>query len=590
MILKILCVHGVGRHPTGGAWEGEWKRSIEEPIARLDPDVQVQVEFVHLDDIFDQFKIGPLDVIEAIGKLGASGVSSLFRSPRGLGDQVRWTAGMVVQWVENDKLRRLTRERLAQRIAAVQPQLVVAHSLGSLVCYDAFTSDKGAALTAGLRFVSAGSQIGHPFVVGNFAAGRLGPLPDADFWYHLYNREDDVFTAEIRLPAPNFAQIDTFFDIEGVADHDITEYMRHGRTSETVWSDTVMALRRQPLARRTGPAPAEMARLAKGAGRWAARPTRRALLVGVNEYADPEQNLQGCVNDVFLMSALLQESGFAAEDIRIVLDARATCQGVRDRMEWLLDGAAAGDTRFFYYSGHGARMPAYGPGERIDRVQETLVLHDFDWSAGRAFTDEQFHALYSQLPYELRFVAMFDCCHSGGMTRAGGRRVRGMDPPDDIRHRMLRWDGKREMWVPREIEAPNPAFDKKFNAAAGGGGGMNITHRLGQAMSLRTHDPARLKKLADSRGHKGPYLPVLVYASRDDQFSYEYQHGSVAHGAFTYSLVKTLRRDRRLKVPKLTFESLVAEVGKELAELGYEQQPSLVAPTAVAGMKVPLRP
>ena len=110
---------------------------------------------------------------------------------------------------------------------------------------------------------------------------------------------------------------------------------------------------------------------------------------------------------------------------------------------------------------------------------------------------------------------------------------------------------------------------------------------------LRTwwdHDPARLKKLADSRGHKGPYLPVLVYASRDDQFSYEYQHGSVAHGAFTYSLVKTLRRDRRLKVPKLTFESLVDEVGKELAELGYEQQPSLVAPTAVAGMKVPLRP
>jgi hypothetical protein len=311
--------------------------------------------------------------------------------------------------------------------------------------------------------------------------------------------------------------------------------------------------------------------------------------VGINEYADPSQNLAGCVNDVFLMSSLLQESGFAAEDIRIVLDHRATCAGVQERLDWLLDGAGAGDTRFFYYSGHGARLPSYGPGERVDRVQEALVLHDFDWSAGRAFTDEQFHTLYSQLPYELRFISMFDCCHSGGLTRAGGRRVRGMDPPDDIRHRMLRWDEKREMWVPREIAQPNPGFDKKFNPDARTAG-VHTTHRIGQAMSLRAEAPDKLKKRAAERGHQGPYLPVLIYASRDDQFAYEYQHGSIAHGAFTYSLVKTLRRDRRLKNPKLTFESLVTEVGAELAALGYEQQPSLVAPSAVAGLKVPLRP
>jgi hypothetical protein len=45
-------------------------------------------------------------------------------------------------------------------------------------------------------------------------------------------------------------------------------------------------------------------------------PRRRALLVGINEYPDPSDRLEGCVNDVFLMSSLLQESGYAAPDRR----------------------------------------------------------------------------------------------------------------------------------------------------------------------------------------------------------------------------------------------------------------------------------
>jgi hypothetical protein len=393
MELKILCVHGVGRHPHGGPWEGAWRESIQRPLAQLDPSVVPVIEFVYLDDIFDQFEISPLDVLEALVKLGTSALVSPFRQPKSLGDSIRWTAGMVVQWVENDKLRRLTRERVAQDIRRFDPHMVVAHSLGSLVCYDAFTTGDGPDLVARRRFVSAGSQIGNPFVMGNFAIGRLTPLNTADFWYHLYNKEDDVFTAEVRMSAPNFTQVDTHFDIAGLADHDVTQYMGHGSTANTVWADAVMALHGQAIPRRFEPTAKELVRLNKGPARQTQKPTKRALLVGINEYADPSQNLEGCVNDVFLVSSLLQESGFAAEDIRVVLNDRATCSGLIDRLDWLLDGAAAGDTRFFYYSGHGAQVPQYGVGERIDQVQETLVLHDFDWSAGRAFTDEQFHAL-----------------------------------------------------------------------------------------------------------------------------------------------------------------------------------------------------
>src|SRR6476661_5384176 len=132
MKLKVLCVHGVGHHPTGGAWEGEWRDAIAAALRSLDGDVEPVIEFVRLDDIFARHPIGPLDVLEAIAKLAGSGLASLFRQPKGIGDNIRWTAGMVVQWVDSSALRRETRQRLDAAMTAFQPDVVCAHSLGSL--------------------------------------------------------------------------------------------------------------------------------------------------------------------------------------------------------------------------------------------------------------------------------------------------------------------------------------------------------------------------------------------------------------------------------------------------------------------------
>jgi len=559
----------VGRHPQGGAWEADWKKSIEDPLKKLDDTVNVQIEFVYLDPIFDKYPITLQGVLEAIGKLAKSATATLFApQPKGFTDVVRWTAGMVVQWVENETLRQETRKVLEEQITKFKPHIVCAHSLGSLVCYDSFTGD-GAKLIKDRRFVSFGSQIGNPFVVGNFAAGHLTGLKQAKFWYHLFNSNDSIFTAEIRLSDPNFAQIPTFFDIPGIADHDIPQYMCHPRTVGTVWGDAVNTLRGRPLER-------SMPEVIQKKFKWVEKPKARALLVGINEYSNPAQNLEGCVNDVFLMSALLQESGFEAENIRVVLNDRATHAGVRERLEWLLDGAQDRDKRFFYYSGHGAQMPTYDIGDQVDRLDEALVLYDFDWTRERAFTDDDFYALYSNLPYELQFTAVFDCCYSGGLTRAAVNKPRGIDPPDDIRHRMLYWDPITEMWRARKtITVPNKEFDERFNKDRQGD---LLSVRLGQAMDLRTSPPQEMNKKAAARNHKGPYMPTLVYACREEEFSYEYTHGSITYGAFTYSLVKTLRRYRHLKEPKLTFTSLVNKVARELKVLGYEQTPTLSAP------------
>lgn len=186
-------------------------------------------------------------------------------------------------------------------------------------------------------FVSFGSQIGNPFVRDIFA-GRLESLK-TKAWYHLFNPHDHVLTARISLVAENFSQVVRPFDIPNdILNHDAAHYLRASNAIDSVWRNVSGAAVPGALQRTLG-----VFKAAK------LKPTRRALLIGINEYPDPANRLEGCVNDVFLMSSLLQESTFKPEEIRIVLNERATAAGILERLRWLLDGTRAGDERVLFY-------------------------------------------------------------------------------------------------------------------------------------------------------------------------------------------------------------------------------------------------
>jgi arylamine N-acetyltransferase len=70
--------------------------------------------------------------------------------------------------------------------------------------------------------------------------------------------------------------------------------------------------------------------------------------VGINDYPNLADRLEGCVNGVFEMSAVLQELGFDPSNIRVMLNEGATAQGVKERLHWLLEGARPEDLRMFY--------------------------------------------------------------------------------------------------------------------------------------------------------------------------------------------------------------------------------------------------
>lgn len=608
--MKILCIHGVGHQdavdPEAAAenWRRDWEGVVSQGLRKWNAGANPEFRFPAYDPFFEAAPLKAATVIEALGRLTASGlfygVVDMFRSRRGIGDMmdsVRWSAGMVAQWVALEDLREELRRTIGQEILRFQPDVILAHSLGSLILYDTLKHDEaaGGALSAGRSLVTLGSQIGNSAVRSVFG-GRIEEFRHAAWWWHLFNPEDDVFTCEVRPPtAERFMQVVTHFDLPGRADHDATAYLGHDETGHAVWQalgTATRGARTRPFAMRRPPTVAT---------RKLDRPQQRALLVGVADYPIPEQRLAGPVNDVFLMSSLLQELGFPPDNIRVVLDERATTEGIRERLRWLLEDARPGDWLYFFFAGHGAQIPSYGRDAEVDRIDECLVPWDFDWKAGNAITDDEFSALYGQLPYEAQFTAILDCCHSGGMARAGGSRVRGLAPPDDIRHRSIRWDAGTQMWLPRKrlLEAGRDRAsrflaDKRDKKSLLGEAGT--IQRLGRATSLWT-ESGDFARATSAMGHKGPYTPILIEACDENEFAYEYRHGNISYGAFTYALCEAVRdvarrnkERRRLKQKPLalTFDGLHGELKKRIRSVIPEpQNPKIVGPRAWRNKPIP---
>jgi metacaspase-1 len=581
---RVLFVHGVSHVEVADPdWVNEWLGVVAPEM----PGTNVVPGHVDYDDLFD-FPLSAATIARAMWELTKSGVNSelsklgnrlggLFGRRRdllgNLTNLVGWTAGMVVQWAGDPDLRKRCRDRVRAAMTQFQPDVVCAHSLGSLICYDTFVQPECRDSIEGKVFVTLGSQIGNDFVTGTFA-GRID-LPQARAWYHFFNAHDWVFTAPLEPPSANFLQVETDFT-DPPLNHNALKYLGHPNARAQAW------------AALAGPAPRRALTLGVKASAQAQASDRRALLVGINEYPDPANRLAGCVNDVYLMSAVLQERGFQPDDIRVVLDERATAEGIRQRLQWLLDDVRAGDERFFFYSGHGAQLPGYGFEGKPDRLHSCLVPCDFAWTGETAITDDQFDNYYSQLPYEARFIIVLDCCYSGGMVRAGGARVRGLDPPDDVRHRMLRWDWEREMWLPRELVLPNPDLAEQPDSAAYVGR-SGAERRLGRAIGLRTLPQREYNRVRRRLGHEGPYLPLIYEACQADQFSYEYEHGVTSYGAFTYTLSRVLRQYRTAARP-ITFTQLLNEARTTLHDLNYDQVPTLLGPGEWLNKPIPWAP
>lgn len=553
--MKILVIHGTGWHAPGGDWREE---DFAKPITRaLEAAGAGKASF----DFFEYCELTAqpaydLDVWSWI-KAAGTGIGGWLGLGKARGGGAGQKAAMVVKWMAHPALRAALRKALAAKLKAVKPDLVVAHSLGSLIAYDTLYPGRPETQDldfGGLRLLTLGSQIANPGVLPLFQ--RLVGLPCAT-WTNLYNPEDAVLVMSLEGKItreagtdPRFTELRTFFDLAGMGDHDASAYLGDDQALP-FWRSLAAPKARGRAAEAKAPAPRA--------------PRRRALLVGIDHYQEIT-DLDGCVNDLWLMNKTIQERGFEARDIRTLSNSRATLKALRERLHWLVEGAREGDELLFHYSGHGGQIPGYGP-EEVDHLDECLCPHDFDGEQG--YADQEFLQLYSQLPYGTRFTVLLDCCHSGGMPRGRGR-IRGVGVHPDLRHRALRWDAAIGQWVPRTL--PGQGWNADLGEDYTGKGG--VVRRLGRATELRGASDAAFDTARAAGGHRGPYLPLILMACAEGQFAYEMEDGNTPHGAFTYHLA-------RLLAAKTRKPRSVAALVKALARpLGADQTPQVLGPKA----------
>lgn len=251
---------------------------------------------------------------------------------------------------------------------------------------------------------------------------------------------------------------------------------------------------------------------------------KRALLIGINQY--PGQPLNGCLNDVTDMADYLVSSqGFASSDIRLLTDARATTDAIRERIEWLVNGVSAADTVMLHYSGHGTLFPVRDPQGNVTAVHGAICPVDFDWTVQHVIFDSELRDFIDRVVAGAEFIFVSDSCHSGTLTR--GFRPRVFIPPPDIAWRLRT---AKDLGMEPEI--------------------------------IEIHD------------HCG-----FISGCREDQTSADAYINNRYNGALTYYLLQSLKAGEAT----LPLTTLVTNIGNRLGQDGYDQQPQLHGPDDIQG-------
>ncbi|HEY6796680.1 MAG TPA: caspase family protein [Kineosporiaceae bacterium] len=134
-------------------------------------------------------------------------------------------------------------------------------------------------------------------------------------------------------------------------------------------------------------------------------PEQRALLVGIDQYPYPPNNLNSCVNDsLAIQRMLMQTYGFDPAKIAILHNQDATLANVRSALDTLFADAKPGDRLVYFQSSHGYRYP------KGDTLIEVLCLYD------QFLEDHELVDRTRNLPPEVLTVVL-DACHSGGMDK-----------------------------------------------------------------------------------------------------------------------------------------------------------------------------
>ena len=146
---------------------------------------------------------------------------------------------------------------------------------------------------------------------------------------------------------------------------------------------------------------------------------RKALIIGVSEYSNPEiEKLRGVPHDMQSATKIAVAMGIPEKNIKYIKNSEATKANIMAALKEAGDSTTEGTRAFVYYSGHGTRYPDPKTGECIDG----LLTYD-----AQAITNAEFANASRKLTQSSdKVITMIDACFSEGV--AGSKsKTRSLD-------------------------------------------------------------------------------------------------------------------------------------------------------------------
>jgi len=249
----------------------------------------------------------------------------------------------------------------------------------------------------------------------------------------------------------------------------------------------------------------------------------KALLVGINKYPDPRNELRGCVNDILEMEHFIAETNkvYSKQNIKKLTNKEATKKEIITQIKWLIEGAEDGDQLLFHYSGHGAQLPTRFNSLEKDGLDEIICPYDFDGTNNTSLRDKEFAQLFAAIPKGVHFVWISDSCHAEDLSRD-----------------------------------PFKVDEEDFNA--------NNTHY--RFFTGLHHFEQRVENIAPVIS---PLNGALLSACQSHELSADTYINKRFIGAFTHYLIENLNKYSDAK----NIRSIIGLVNKDLEKKGYDQNP-----------------
>lgn len=232
---RILCIHGIGGKDATindiPGWAENWRTGLTLHLQITDRE---NIKFMKFDSYFDHQDAGVVEYAKFIGKTFLDFLIKRRQKKMNIKDWMDDYPDMVVEYLQDEKLKSILWKELREHISVHKPDIIYAHSLGSLLCYDFFSHDENRTGYENITLVTAGSQIGSKLIRAHIKF-PIAKLP-VRRWYNLNNNKDLVFAGrDILSDHPNFKQVETYFDDDWPANHDGYKYLNHPKAVSEVW-------------------------------------------------------------------------------------------------------------------------------------------------------------------------------------------------------------------------------------------------------------------------------------------------------------------------------------------------------------------